>query len=69
MSLAPKVVVEFVEKEDSMIQQMLSHRKDIFPDYSAESFESCLSGVARVVNKARIPQTHGIMYWFERVEK
>lgn len=69
LGLAPRGVIEFVEKDDPMIQQMLSQRKDIFPHYSAENFEACLTTTARIVKKSRIAQTHRIMYWFERMEK
>jgi ribosomal protein L11 methylase PrmA len=32
------VIVEFVPKEDSQVQRLLSGREDIFPDYSESSF-------------------------------
>ena len=33
------LIIEFVPKDDSQIQRMLSTREDIFPDYSKEAFE------------------------------
>lgn len=39
-SLAPNAIVEFVPKEDSQTQRLLSSREDIFPEYH---LEKCLS--------------------------
>ncbi|MBX3562567.1 MAG: class I SAM-dependent methyltransferase [Sphingomonas sp.] len=38
MSLAPVGVIEFPSKSDPMVQQLLSGRPDIFPDYTEEAF-------------------------------
>jgi hypothetical protein len=38
-SLAEWLVIEFVPKQDSQVQILLSTREDIFPDYERESFE------------------------------
>jgi ribosomal protein L11 methylase PrmA len=47
--LAPQGVVEFVPKSDPMVQQMLSLRTDIFPDYSEEAFLTSIEASARIV--------------------
>lgn len=46
--LARAGVVEFVPREDPMVQTMLRLREDIFPDYSLDSFLDCLGETARV---------------------
>lgn len=38
MSLAPAGIIEFPSKADPMVQQLLSARADIFPDYTEEAF-------------------------------
>lgn len=38
MDLAPAGVIEFPSKSDPMVQQLLRHRPDIFPDYTEEAF-------------------------------
>ena len=38
-SLAPTLIVEWVPKQDDRVQQLLSSREDIFPDYNREGFE------------------------------
>lgn len=47
-SLAASGVVEFVPKEDPMVQSMLTLREDIFPDYRLDHFLDCLSAHARI---------------------
>ncbi len=47
-SLAASGVVEFVPKENPMVQSMLKLREDIFPDYRLEHFLDCLSAHARI---------------------
>ncbi len=37
--LARRLIIEFVPKSDSMVQQMLAGRDDVFPDYTQEQFE------------------------------
>ncbi len=41
-------VVEFVPKEDPMVQRLLQMREDIFPNYSLENFLIELKGYALV---------------------
>ncbi len=36
------LIIEFVPKEDSQVQRLLSSRKDIFPGYTESGFEACL---------------------------
>lgn len=39
-SLCDNLIIEFIPKSDSKVQQLLSSREDIFIDYSRESFEN-----------------------------
>ncbi len=60
--LARSGVVEFVPKEDPMVQTMLKLREDIFPDYSLERFLDCLGAHATV---KRIEVVNGRqLIWF-----
>ena len=38
--ICKSLIIEFVPKEDSQVQRLLRSRKDIFPDYTQEAFES-----------------------------
>ena len=49
MGLAPKGVIEFVPKEDPMVQTLLRLREDIFPNYTEKNFRECISRHARIV--------------------
>jgi len=66
IGLAPRGVIEFVPKSDSMVQTMLRLRKDIFPSYTEECFLRALSQCARVVKRETITQSGRLLVWFER---
>lgn len=51
-SLSEYVIIEFVEKGDPKVQQLLLTRQDIFAEYSVEQFKN------RVVEKFEIMATH-----------
>ena len=65
VSLAPAGVIEFVPKEDSMVQDMLSMREDIFPDYTDEAFSSHLSRRAEIHAKVKVPGGVRTLYRYE----
>lgn len=65
VSLAPTGVIEFPHKEDPMVQLLLSHRRDIFPDYHAEAFDNLLSRRARVVKRVACSPSR-TLYQFDR---
>ena len=66
VSLAPRGVVEFVPKGDPMVKKLLALRKDIFPDYTLESFESLLARHARIVATETITDSGRTLLAFER---
>ena len=66
VSLAPKGIIEFVQKSDPMIQKMLALREDIFSDYTEDNFKSALEKNARIVKREVISSTNRSLYWFER---
>ncbi len=60
--LARSGVVEFVPKEDQMVQTMLKLREDIFPDYGLDRFLDCLRACARVTRIEAVGGRH--LIWF-----
>jgi ribosomal protein L11 methylase PrmA len=52
--LAPRGVVEFVPREDPMVQRMLEVREDVFHDYDEQSFLAYLAEVAEVQESQRL---------------
>ncbi len=65
-SLAPTGVIEFVPKEDPMAAALLALRKDIFPDYTRESFLAALGERARVTSSREITGTGRLLVSFQR---
>jgi ribosomal protein L11 methylase PrmA len=64
--LAPRGVIEFVQKSDSTVQQMLALREDIFADYSEESFVAELEKRARILRSETVSQEGRKLFWFDR---
>lgn len=54
MSLAPAGVIEFPNKADPMVRELLRARPDIFPDYTEEAFLACVGERAAIVDQARL---------------
>jgi ribosomal protein L11 methylase PrmA len=65
-SLAPTGVIEFVPKEDPMVQTLLALRKDIFPDYTREAFLAAVQQRAKVVVTREVTNTGRLLVAFER---
>lgn len=63
---ARHLIIEFVPKEDSQIQRMLSTRKDVFDGYSEVGFESAFDAHWILLNKERIEGTARTLYLLER---
>jgi ribosomal protein L11 methylase PrmA len=66
LDMAPRGVIEFVPKNDAMVQRLLQNREDLFDDYSPETFESLLRSRARMEKKATVSSSGRTLYWFER---
>jgi hypothetical protein len=66
VDLAPTGVVEFVPKNDPMVQRLLRLRDDIFSDYTAEHFLQSLQKRARVVAPEMITASDRMLVWFDR---
>ena len=66
VGLAPKGVIEWVEKSDSTAQRMLMLREDIFDRYTRELFEAALGRRARIVTSATVSSEGRRLYWYDR---
>lgn len=66
MDTAPLGVVEFVPKNDAMVKQMLALREDIFPDYTAEKFESYLKERGEILEKQQTSKSGRCLYLYKR---
>ena len=52
--LAPHAIVEFVPKEDAMVQRLLASRRDIFPDYTIDGFRAAFERDFEIVAQTPI---------------
>jgi ribosomal protein L11 methylase PrmA len=66
VGLAPTGVIEFVQKDDPMVRELLRLREDIFSDYSEENFERALRARARIHKVEQVSAAGRKLYWFER---
>jgi len=66
VDMAPQGVIEFVPKNDPMVQRLLQMREDLFDDYDQESFERYLGQRARIVKSETVSTSGRILYWFDR---
>jgi hypothetical protein len=58
------LILEFVPKSDSKVQDLLATRPDIFPDYTREEFEKTFSRYFDVLQKHSIPGSERFLYLF-----
>jgi ribosomal protein L11 methylase PrmA len=66
VSLAPQGVIEFVPKQDPMVQELLRLRKDIFPEYTYENFFAFLNEKAIIIKTETKLSSGRVLMWFER---
>lgn len=66
VQLAPQGIIEFVPKHDDTIQRMLALRKDIFVDYTEESFAAHLARFAKISETKRVSASGRTLYAYER---
>jgi len=60
------LVIEFVHKSDSQVQKLLSSRKDIFPNYTRESFESAFAERFLIHEKVAVEESERFLYLMEK---
>jgi ribosomal protein L11 methylase PrmA len=66
VGLARSGVIEFVQKHDPMVRELLRLRQDIFADYCQENFEHALRARARIHKVEQVSAAGRRLYWFER---
>ncbi|MDR4459141.1 MAG: class I SAM-dependent methyltransferase [Nitrospirales bacterium] len=67
ITLAPQGVIEFVPKNDPMVQELLSLRQDIFPEYTAEHFMALLKEKAVIIKNEIVSKSGRVLVWFKRM--
>jgi hypothetical protein len=61
-----RVVVEFVPKEDPMVQQLLAGRRDIFDVYSLDAFRAALGDWFVTMDEASVADSLRTLFLLER---
>jgi hypothetical protein len=64
-TLARRLIIEWVPKEDSQVCKLLATRPDIFPDYVQARFEAEFAGQFRILQKASVEGTCRTVYLME----
>lgn len=65
-SLGRKLIVEFIPKEDSQVQRLLTSRVDIFPNYRQEGFEAAFEQYFTICKAEPVEGSKRFMYLMER---
>lgn len=60
------LIIEFVAKDDSQVEKMLSSRKDIFTRYTKECFEADFGTYFTIVDSVEIIDSKRIIYLMQR---
>jgi ribosomal protein L11 methylase PrmA len=66
VDFAPGGVIEFVPKQDPMVQELLRFRKDCFPDYTEEHFLNCLRARAEIEKSETISSAGRLLVSYRR---
>jgi hypothetical protein len=65
-SVGRYLIIEFVPKEDSQVERLLSTREDIFPAYNPQGFENAFTGDFKILDAQPIAGSKRVLYLLER---
>lgn len=68
-TLAPRLILEFIPREDAKVQGLLDNREDQFEDYNEVVFEAAFKAYYDVKSRTSIPGSSRVIYDFLRKEK
>lgn len=60
------LIIEFVPKQDSQVERLLSSRLDIFPDYTLEGFKQAFSGYYSILDEQPVQGSERTMFLMKR---
>lgn len=66
-SLGPYLVIEFVTKDDAMVQRLLRNKDDLYDDYSLAAFEASLARRCEILDRRTLPSTTRVLYFARRL--
>ena len=56
------LLIEFVPRDDPKVEQMMASRKDVFGEYTEETFEACFEFYFETRKREKIKDTNRILY-------
>jgi len=65
-SICQFLIIEFVPKNDSQVQKLLSSREDIFPFYDSQYFENDFKSNFNILDQKNIPGSERIIYLMKK---
>ncbi|MFZ2152765.1 MAG: SAM-dependent methyltransferase [Microgenomates group bacterium] len=60
------LIIEFVDKQDSQVQILLSHRQDIFTNYDQATFETEFGKYFKIISREPILHSHRCLYLMKK---
>lgn len=66
ISIAPHGIIEFVQKDDPMVRQLLTLREDIFPNYNQKNFEAQIRARAEIIRSKTVSASGRTLYQYKR---
>lgn len=69
IGFAPRGLIEFVQKDDPTVKEMLALREDIFDRYDESEFLRAVERRARIVGRRRNPENGRLLVVYERDQK
>lgn len=66
--LSPRLILEFVPKDDPKVRHLLASREDIFPDYTRPGLEAAFGRHYRITSVAEIRNSSRILYLMKRTD-
>jgi ribosomal protein L11 methylase PrmA len=64
--LSENLVIEFVPKSDSQVKKLLESRKDIFDNYTEESFVTDFEVFYQIIDKKIVTHSDRTLFWMKR---
>jgi len=61
--LGSALIIEFVTKQDPMVQQLLRNKRDDYVDYSVEAFETCLADAFTIERRTMLASGTRLLYF------
>ena len=68
-SICKNLIIEFVPKEDSQVQKLLSSREDIFADYNQVAFEQAFGSYFSIQTRRDIEGTKRTLYLMQNISQ